>query len=216
MVSHEEMNRLIGTNIRNDTYYILWRIIDYKESYIEARKYVIDHWEELKISKRIIETQSIVTIKRIKEIIDNYNLKAYDGSDIILGEEEPKKKKNSSNKKKEKKEKEYGIYGIYINNKLVYIGMTANSFGERFSNYKTQIQNPSRKIEYMMVNAKQNGKMVEMRPLIVNNEFVSISEVELKKIEYSLIKILQPEGNLEGTVLPYDRTGKIIRRQIER
>lgn len=216
MISHEEMNRLIGTNIRNDTYYILWRIIDYKESYIEARKYVIDHWEELKISKRIIETQNIVTIKRIKEIIDNYNLKAYDGSDIILGEEEPKKKKSGSNKKKEKKEKEYGIYGIYIDNKLVYIGMTAKSFGERFSSYKTQIQNPSRKIEYMMVNAKQNGKMVEMRPLIVNNEFVSISEIELKKIEYSLIKILQPEGNLEGTVLPYDRTGKIIRGQVER
>lgn len=199
MISHREINEIMGCRVRNDTYQILKRIVDYGEDYVEAKKYIIDHQKELEINETLIKENNLVTLKRIKQIIKKCNLE----NSIVKKEEKQKKKDNIKN--------EYGIYGIYIDNKLVYIGMTSRSFKSRFSDYKSQIQNPTRKIEYMMVNAKANNKEVEMRPLISNKEFFTLSETELKKIEYSLIKVLQPEGNIEGTILPYDRSGKLIR-----
>lgn len=34
----------------------------------------------------------------------------------------------------------YGIYGIYMNDELVYIGKTENDFSKRFSNYKSEMK----------------------------------------------------------------------------
>lgn len=45
--------------------------------------------------------------------------------------------------KVEKKKKHYGVYGIYINNELVYIGMTMRDFETRWQEHIAKIKSGS-------------------------------------------------------------------------
>lgn len=91
----------------------------------------------------------------------------------------------------------YGIYGIYINKRLVYIGKTMNDFSKRFSNYKSEMKRkPNRKIIRMLQQAKEEGKLIEFKPIISSKTLVTCYS-DLLEIEKMLIKMYKPIGNVQ-------------------
>lgn len=68
-----------------------------------------------------------------------------------------------------------GIYGIFVNNKLLYVGMTMDSFKNRFRAHRKKIYimingNYIRDTQYdmyaILAKAVNDGKNVELRPLV--------------------------------------------------
>lgn len=92
----------------------------------------------------------------------------------------------------------YGIYGIYINDELVYIGKTENDFSKRFSNYKSEMKKkPNRKIIQMLVDAEKGEKKIEFRQIISSKNLL-MDNKELAHLEKELIELYQPIGNELG------------------
>lgn len=96
------------------------------------------------------------------------------------------------------------IYGIYIDNKLVYIGKTTREMKNRLGEH----------LECALLGegggAQQNYLYKAMRECEVGYKFKilyesynTISNHELEEIEKTLIENLQPEFNYEGVKVPY-------------
>lgn len=66
--------------------------------------------------------------------------------------------------------KNKGIYGIYIDDELVYIGMTLRNFEQRFNEHKSRMNNPKYKGQPLLYDtlrrAKVTGHHISARPLI--------------------------------------------------
>lgn len=110
--------------------------------------------------------------------------------------------------KKGKIENCTGIYGIYVNNKLVYIGRTITSFKQRFNSHKANLNNSDEFMYRKLREYKEAGNKITMKPLIA----VELLNVEHKKtftkndincMELALITMYQPFFNTEGKVKPY-------------
>lgn len=107
-----------------------------------------------------------------------------------------------------------GVYGIFIDGKIVYVGSTRSSFRQRFMGHRTSLKNPSLKIHYAIKEALDNKKEIEFRPLIIIEDLEyegrdsSISRMELKSMELALITVLKPKYNVEGKIVPF-HYGKI-------
>lgn len=119
------------------------------------------------------------------------------------------------NKKKKEERKErygFGIYGIYIDDELVYIGKTNRDFQIRHEEHLKAMEDESNTIWlYRLLRvAKDAGKKIQTRSLLdlssLNNikNKNSFSNEELKCMEYALISVLKPRGNTEGTKMEYD------------
>lgn len=96
------------------------------------------------------------------------------------------------------------IYGIYIDNKLVYIGKTTREMKNRLGEH----------LEYTLLGegggSQQNYLYKAMRECEVGYKFKilyesynTISNHELEEIEKTLIENIQPEFNYEGVKVPY-------------
>lgn len=104
-----------------------------------------------------------------------------------------------------------GIYGIYYAGKLVYIGMTTNSFEERFKQHQEYYKkNSNRQYLYPYLHTLGSESLIEYKPLIKVEDIskyhrkTQIRKKELQCMEYALITLLKPEGNISGTIQPYD------------
>ena len=106
-----------------------------------------------------------------------------------------------------------GIYGIYIEKELVYIGKTTQSFRKRFCQHKDLLKHPEKSatqfdLYYELNEAKDKGKKVELIPLIVA-EYVpyqssyKLNNRDLESMEFALILIYQPRHNIKGVKQPY-------------
>lgn len=103
----------------------------------------------------------------------------------------------------------YGIYGIYCDDKLVYVGMTMDTFNNRYDNYKKDLENieKDRKvIEFIRENRKKH--YIDMRVLInipqlniSDNHSLDTRDVEL--MELALIDLYKPVLNIQGVITKY-------------
>ena len=107
----EEWSKLIGHGIREDTYILLERMRG-GEKYDDIIKDIDNNREKYHIKK--------YTALSKRETVEKYLLIANNA-----GIDEEKVKLNNI-------ENKHGIYGIYINNILIYIGKTTTSFKVRF------------------------------------------------------------------------------------
>ena len=115
--------------------------------------------------------------------------------------------------KKEKKKKEKnskgGIYGIYVEDQLIYIGMTQRDFNVRWQEHKDAlIQNDNSLFLYRWL--RQNGihkisfkKLIDLDNVEFKDRKSNISKNELESMEFALIHVLKPICNLSGNSLPY-------------
>lgn len=102
------------------------------------------------------------------------------------------------------KNKNYGIYGIYQNDELIYIGSTLRSFDIRFNEHKENIQNKSKELYlYSLFNL---GDKIEFKILIDCKELktnIDLSKREIESMELALIQVFKPKGNLAGNTCQF-------------
>lgn len=88
----------------------------------------------------------------------------------------------------------YGIYGIYKDNELIYIGMTIRSFRERWYEHKNYIKNNSEALYlYFLIDSNDN---IEFRIIVDADKLIDNSEKNLKRIEEAMINDYKPVGNI--------------------
>lgn len=115
-----------------------------------------------------------------------------------------------------------GIYGIFVDNELFYIGMTMDSFGKRFSAHRRHVYEVINNCykadsQYHMYErlAKEvkDGKNVELRPLVCLSKLYIQEESkncrpqlirrDVECMELAFISYFKPVLNTQGRTTPY-------------
>ena len=116
-----------------------------------------------------------------------------------------------------------GIYGIFVNNKLLYIGMTMDSFKRRFRNHRKNINDMingcyNRDTQYdlysILARYVNDGKSVELRPLVCLSKLNIREESErcrprltrrdVECMELAFISYFKPVLNTSGIKTGYE------------
>lgn len=106
-----------------------------------------------------------------------------------------KKKKNNSSR---------GVYGVWVNDELFYIGSTDRSFDIRWTEHKTNIALHNNSL-FWYSKLLPTDK-IEFKPLIDITQLKverKITPNEIKIMELALIDYLKPKGNLAGRTVPF-------------
>lgn len=228
----------LGNRTREDTLIILGCLYDeiYEYGmtdqiigkYLYIKEYLNNHRELLKL-------KATYTILSLGTFLDRSNLiLELSGKDILTNEDKENyeqkiinhkisliefdfldflKKQNEQNENKKIKENKKledctGVYGIYVNDKLVYIGRTLSSFKNRFKSHKSNLNNSDEFMYKKLKEYKEAGKIITLKPLIA----VELLNVEHKKtftkndincMELALITMHKPFFNIEGRIKSY-------------
>lgn len=106
-----------------------------------------------------------------------------------------------------------GIYGIYIDDELVYIGKTTRNFEDRFQQHKYLLLHPEKDAGCMILydglrDAKEHGHHVWMAPIVDLSKIqyismISINNRDIECMEMALIEEHKPRLNVCGISKPY-------------
>lgn len=109
-----------------------------------------------------------------------------------------------------------GIYGIYVDDALVYIGKTTQTFQKRFYQHKHLMDFPDDSetqydMYYELAVARAQGSCIQLRPLFIvetaqYDSLYHITNRDLESMEFILISCFQPKYNICGTKKPYRYT----------
>lgn len=106
-------------------------------------------------------------------------------------------------KKMSKRMVEGGVYGIYVNGRLYYIGSTQN-FDKRFKEHQAKLKADSKELYvYKLIH---KGDDVKFEILIKTKDIKVERQLERRDIEdmeLALITLYQPIGNIAGRLQPY-------------
>lgn len=195
-----EWEKIIGHNIRNDTYLVLERIQG-NETYTEIINDLNDNRDKYNIDKYC----PLVKIKTIQNYLS------------LIGKEIKQNEKDIQTEKERSKIRESlnttgGIYGIYEDDKIIYIGQTKN-FWHRFGCHKSCFNDKENKsfLYSYMRKSKELGHNLRIQPIIsIKNMKVKqqITTRDLKAMELAFITLYQPICNFQGVKVPYEFTGK--------
>ena len=135
--------------------------------------------------------------------IDKERILIYQGKIVIaLKEEEEKERK--MREKRNKKKKEGGIYGMYENGELVYIGMTLRKFEDRWQEHLDNIAAHNNKLDFYKYVSKDSKiefkKLIQIKNLQAN---VELTKRDIEAMEFALIQEHQPKYNLAGRTMKY-------------
>ena len=116
----------------------------------------------------------------------------------------------------EKIEKCNGIYGIYKDEELVYIGKTTRGFEKRFLQHKYYMKFPNKSetqydMYYELAEARAKGSCIQLRPLFIvetaqYDSLCRINNRDLESMEFALIWCYKPKYNICGVKKPYKYT----------
>lgn len=143
----------------------------------------------------------IWTFQKLHKVIEEEQKKKEAAEKARLEKEKEKEKKLKSKENK-------GIYGIYFNDKLIYIGKTMNSFQERFNTHKREMNsdNPSQYVsKYLKKHKKENDEVI-LKPLLTLQDFKvqgELSNRDIEAMELALITLYQPICNVQGKMQDY-------------
>lgn len=160
-----------------------------------------------------IENNEIVPIvfdvKIDKEIIVEKKEKEKKKEEVIKEEEPVILEENLTYKSKGNNiETCTGVYGIYADDKLVYIGRTIAGFKQRYKSHLKELKENNSFLYRRLREYKDAGCEIRLKPLIVLEKLEmvhkkTINIKELNCMEFALITVLQPELNVEGRLKPY-------------
>lgn len=186
MMTKKEMQQKLGKQIRQDTYLLISRMAD-GEFYDDIIKDINENRESYGIKadimlskKKTIEEYLRVLGLQKKETEDNFNLK------------------NLGHKT--------GIYGIYLNGEIVYIGMTVDGFKNRFQSHKNKFNNRDGWMYKELAAYKDNGGIIELKPIFIAEDALverTLTKRDLQSMELCLIDIYKPRYNVEGRIKNY-------------
>ena len=96
-----------------------------------------------------------------------------------------------------------GVYGVYRNRQLIYIGSTID-FNKRWNEHKRNIKNKDYKLYfYKLIKPEDN---IEFKILIDGSKLKAdktLTATDLKTMELALITLSQPIGNIAGRLQPF-------------
>ena len=96
-----------------------------------------------------------------------------------------------------------GVYGVYRNGQLIYIGSTID-FNKRWNEHKRNIKNKDYKLYfYKLIKPEDN---IEFKILIDGSKLKAdktLTATDLKTMELALITLAQPIGNIAGRLQPF-------------
>lgn len=101
---------------------------------------------------------------------------------------------------------EFGIYGIWFEKELVYIGKTKRNFKRRFQEHLSGIKYNGDYLyrEIRKFKKENSNKTITFKPILKFNKNVSnISDRDLSCMEYALISYLKPKLNRDGIIKAY-------------
>lgn len=106
-----------------------------------------------------------------------------------------------------------GIYGIYVDDELVYIGKTTQSFSKRFQQHKYLIDHPHKsETQYIMYEclsyAREQGSHIQLKPLFIveytnYDSLYLINNRDIESMELFAINYFKPKYNICGITKPY-------------
>lgn len=113
------------------------------------------------------------------------------------------KKEEQKQIRKDKGISNGGVYGVYRNGQLIYVGSTTN-FEQRWKDHKSHIKNKDYKLYfYKLIKPEDN---VEFKILIDGSKLKAdktLTATDLKTMELALITLSQPIGNIAGRLQPF-------------
>ena len=130
---------------------------------------------------------------------------------LVKYEEQEKKREQDRIKKEQKQIKKEdanrGIYGIYLNGELIYIGKTDVSFEVRYQQHKKAIEEGSEaQYLYKYLKGKVSNHNLILKPIINVKELNTkdrITNRDIEAMELALIHLYQPKCNIQGVLQPY-------------
>lgn len=181
-------------------------------------------WEDDAITDEVKELQKGLTKKwytysnyKIEEL-KYLNGRGMPESEFLKKKEEYEKKEAAKKKKAEERKKKQaikensdrGIYGIYCNDKLIYIGKTNVSFEARFKQHKEAVESKSTiqfLYKYIVQQKEQNNAEITMKPLVNIKELKvkgKITNRDIEAMELALIDLYKPICNIQGVKQDYE------------
>lgn len=178
-------------------------------------------YDDIITNKKIISKQMQDKIKELREylhshreLIGNKDYPIVKEATVIARMIESFQFKLETEKVKQIKQKpnswdkHSGIYGIYLDDELVYIGSTT-CFKDRFNTHRNNLMKHSNDL-YLY---KQLSKYIDLEEYSIsfkilidlqdNQESHLFTEKEMKAMEYALINYLQPKYNVAGRLKPF-------------
>ena len=103
-------------------------------------------------------------------------------------------------KKTNKEVEAYGVYGIYKNDCLMYIGSTMRDFSIRFNEHIENIKSKSNELYvYSLLNKEDNITFKVLINAKQLNTNTTLTRRDIESMELGLITVYKPPGNLAGT-----------------
>ena len=110
-------------------------------------------------------------------------------------------------KQVKKENTDRGIYGIYLNGNLIYIGKTDVGFETRYHQHKKAIEEGSEsQYLYKYLKDKVGRNEIELVPIINVKDLNTkdrITDRDIKSMELALIHLYKPICNIQGIKMPY-------------
>lgn len=105
--------------------------------------------------------------------------------------------------------KSYGVYAIYADDKIIYIGSTIRTFDIRFAEHQQAIQNlnqPQLDVYDLIRTLQEAGQTITFKPLIDCSKLQTnktLTTHDIESMELALIQEHQPIGNIAGLTKPF-------------
>ena len=186
--------------------------------------------QEIGFRKYLVYDDSLLDKEKVKEYqkklskkwysFQNYNYNHGMYNSLLTKKEYEKELVEWERKRKE--EEEYwkkiekrnkcigGVYGIYYEDQLIYIGKTKNDFEIRFQQHKEAINNKeTNQYLYKYLSQKDCSKL-EFKPLIEVEKLKvkqKIRNRDIEAMELCLIELYQPICNVQGRLQEYEFSG---------
>lgn len=153
------------------------------------------------MAEEIQKRYSILNIKSIKTI------ESYVG---IINRNLPEKILQPVATAKIKNNKEsYGVYAIYVNDKIIYIGSTTRTFDIRFNEHQKallDLNQPQLNVYSLIRILQEAGQTITYKPLIDCSKLQTnktLTTHDIESMELALIQEHQPVGNIAGLTKPF-------------
>lgn len=197
------INEGIKSNLSESTYYLIGTIYDD----VVEQGFNDNVYNKFNETREWLKEHSVEVLNTHSKSISQWGTIKKHLRDIGLGLDNEKSNfENISLDNLEDWMKKSGIYGIYLDNKLCYIGMTNRTFLQRYKDHLYHYKNKDTNLLiYKIMNEAvvNEGASIEMKPLIIFDLIEQEADIKLtlrdkKLMELTLIKAYKPIGNNEG------------------
>lgn len=200
VLERSQWEKILGKKIRNDTMYVLNHIIFNHETYVDIIHYIENNRTKLNLRSNMLLVKES-TIQRYIDIYEKYVDKQVNIPVISEEQYEEERANNVGNLT--------GIYGIYVDDELYYIGKTTKGFKDRFQSHKYNLKNSDDQLYRILRLEKERGKTIVLKPIIIVEQLCvngKLKPRDINMMELALINEHQPKCNIQGKITPYPVT----------